>query len=151
MRFASYIVHCVAPLAIGALFYIGFRNLDVPLFRWASGLYWIERVRATTLPLSSLLPAFVRGSFVDACSAYAFGAFFALTWSVGSMRRRVFWIALGGLVALGFEFLQIGGLVAGTFDPFDAIAIAVSYSFGVFLSMRIPRWVVLRVRVPSKT
>lgn len=133
-RTIIWLVHVGLPLGLGLTFYLAFRSLDVPILAWMARLEVVETIRSKTLPSVSHLPGYINDTFVDAMSAYALGAALTLVWDRDSQRPR--WLALGFVVALGFEFAQWPDAVPGVFSWSDVVGIAIFYPLGVLLAHR---------------
>jgi glycopeptide antibiotics resistance protein len=67
-------------------------------------------------------------------SGGAFGASLALVWRRRRWREKAPWLAAGGQLALGAEVGQALGLLRGTFDVLDLVALGVGYVVGVLLA-----------------
>ncbi|HSO32824.1 MAG TPA: hypothetical protein VLT33_09910 [Labilithrix sp.] len=124
------------PLALGVVAYAAWRSDDVRIVSWLTRLSpgGVQSARSGGAALG--VPRVIVGIVPDLAWAFAFGAALALVWRGRAGRQRTAWIAAGGGVALACELGQAWGLVPGTFDPLDLLAIAVGYVAGVALSGR---------------
>jgi hypothetical protein len=136
--------HVALPLAIGTVAYAAWRSTDVRLVTWmarlAPGGLAIMRGAARA---RSGAPALILGSLPDAAWAWAFGASLSLLWLGRPWREKAPWLGAGALLAVLTEVGQAAGLVPGTFDPSDLVAIALGFAAGAALAGRVGR------RVPS--
>lgn len=136
--------HVALPLGIGVLAYGAWRSADVRLVTWMArvapdGLASIRGAAA------SRAPSVVLGSLPDAAWAWAFGASLSLLWLGRPWREKAPWLAAGALLAVLAEVGQAAGVVPGTFDPCDLVAIALGFTVGAALAGRVDR------RVPSRS
>ncbi len=130
---ARALVHVAVPLLLGALAYAAWRSTDVRVVAWMSriaphGVVAVQRSGA------SRVPAVVLGSFPDAAWAWAFGATLSLVWYGRAWREKAGWLGAGMMLALCTEIAQALGVVPGTFDAADLVAIAVGFVAGAVLA-----------------
>jgi hypothetical protein len=124
-------VNVVLPLAIGVLAYAASRSEDVRIVGWLAHVI-PGAVRSARNGGAALgVPALLWGSLPDLAWAWAFGAMLAIVWRGRAWREKAPWLAGGAVVALLLELGQAWGVIPGTFDPFDLLAIAVGYTAGV--------------------
>ena len=93
------------------------------------------RLRATVGPWLHGAPAWLRDSGPDA--AWSFALACALQLIAGSTRstaRATRWHLAGVALAVGYELGQGAGVVRGTFDPLDLLAIVAGYALGLSCS-----------------
>ena len=112
------------PLLLGGLIYVGWRDQNLPMFRWFDlvGLGpLVQQLRVATAPLKDRLPFWFRFSLPDAMWVYALTAFMMLVWKEASSRMKVLWISMGLLLGAGSELGQLAGYVPGRFDIFDFV------------------------------
>jgi peptidoglycan/LPS O-acetylase OafA/YrhL len=116
---------------LGVVVYLAFRAPDVPVVAWMPRSVTAAcRDTVGRLPL----PRVLAGSLPDALWAWAFGASLALVWRRRSWREKAPWLAAGAALALGTELGQALGLMSGTFDVLDLVALGVGYVLGVILA-----------------
>ena len=129
------LLHVIVPLAIGTLAYAAWRSTDVRIVSWMS---WAAPggVRALHDAGPSRAPALVLGSLPDAAWAWAFGAALSLVWLGRPWREKALWLGGGAVLALFAEIGQALGVVPGTFDVLDLVAIALGYAAGATLASR---------------
>jgi hypothetical protein len=84
----------------------------------------------------SRAPALILGSLPDAAWAWAFGATLSLVWLGRPWRAKAPWLVAGALLALFAEIGQAIGVIPGTFDAIDLVAIALGYAAGALLAGR---------------
>jgi hypothetical protein len=130
--------HVALPLAIGALAYAAWRSTDVRLVTWMAriapaGLAAMRGARPARAP------ALILGSLPDAAWAWAFGASLSLLWLGRPWREKAPWLGAGALLAVLAEVGQAAGVVPGTFDPCDLVAIALGFAAGATLAGRVDR------------
>jgi hypothetical protein len=135
---ARVLVHVVLPLVIGALTYAAWRSTDVRIVTWMSRIA-PRGVAAMQGTGASRAPAVILGSLPDAAWAWAFGAALSLVWLGRAWREKAPWLAAGALLALFAEVGQAVGVVPGTFDASDLVAIALGFAAGAALAGRVDR------------
>jgi hypothetical protein len=129
-------LHVVLPLTIGVVAYAAWRSEDVRIVAWLARVVPGAVHTARTGGAAVDVPHAVAGSLPDLAWAWAFGAMLAIVWRGRAWREKAPWIAGGGVVALFCEVGQAWGIVPGTFDPLDLLAITVGYAGGVAISAR---------------
>ncbi len=132
---ARVLVHVVVPLAIGTLTYAAWRSTDVRIVSWMSRIA-PRAVRALHDAGPSRAPAMILGSLPDAAWAWAFGAMLSIVWLGRPSRQKAPWLAAGMVLALLSEIGQAIGVVPGTFDVVDLVAIALGYAAGAMIAGR---------------
>jgi hypothetical protein len=132
---ARVLVHVVGPLVIGTLTYAAWRSTDVRIVAWMSRIA-PRGVAAMQGTGASRAPALILGSLPDAAWAWAFGAALSLVWLGRAWREKAAWLAAGAVLALLAEIGQALGVVPGTFDVIDLVAIALGYAAGAALASR---------------
>lgn len=132
---ARALVHVVLPLVIGTLAYVAWRSTDVRIVTWMSRVA-PRGVAAMQGTGASRAPAVILGSLPDAAWAWAFGASLALVWLGRAWREKAAWLVAGALLAVLAEIGQAIGLVPGTFDVVDLLAIALGFAAGAALAGR---------------
>lgn len=133
---ARVLVHVVVPLVIGTLTYAAWRSTDVRIVTWMSRIA-PRGVAAMQGTGASRAPAVILGSLPDAAWAWAFGAALSLVWLGRPWREKAAWLAAGALLALLAEVGQAVGVVPGTFDVIDLVAIAIGFGAGAALAGRV--------------
>lgn len=78
-------------------------------------------------PFRAALPALVRGTLPD----FLWAAAFAI--ALAAVTRSRGFVLAGFVIAEGLEIAQIHPRVAGTFDPFDLVAIAFGFAASVLV------------------
>ena len=129
------LVFCVAPIVVGGLIYLAFRDEHLLMFRWAEWLGFgrlITAARLYSLRHGGALPEWVLYSVPDGVWVFASTAFFTRLWHDGHWLVRAFWISLGPALAMGGELGQALGIVPGTYDPADLLFyfVAAMLAFG---------------------
>ncbi len=127
-------LHVVLPLALGTLVYAAYRDRDIHVVSWLAQTGAVDAARGTVG--RAPLPRLVIGALPDLAWGWAFGAALVLVWRGKALREGMPWLALGALVALGSEIGQAFGVVPGTFDPIDLVAIAAGYAAGAAVARR---------------
>lgn len=129
------LVHVVLPLAIGTLTYAAWRSSDVRIVAWMSRIA-PRGVAALHGTGGARAPAVLLGSLPDAAWGWAFGASLSLVWLGRAWREKAPWLAAGAVLALLAEVGQAIGVVPGTFDVADLVAIALGFVAGAALAGR---------------
>ena len=132
------LLHVVLPLAIGTLAYASWRSTDVRIVAWMARIApgAVRGLRDAHEAGGSRAPGLLLGSLPDAAWAWAFGAALSLVWSGRSWREKAPWLGAGALLALFAEVGQAIGVVPGTFDAMDLVAIALGFAAGAMLAGR---------------
>ena len=132
------LVHVVVPLAIGTLAYASWRSTDVRIVSWMSRIA-PRGIAAVQGSGASHAPAVILGSLPDLAWAWAFGASLSLLWLGRPWREKAPWLVGGGFLALLAEVGQGVGVVRGTFDTSDLVAIALGFAAGALLASGVGR------------
>jgi hypothetical protein len=126
------------PLAVGTLTYAAWRSTDVRIVTWMSRIAprGVRTLHDALAPDGSRATAVILGSLPDAAWAWAFGAALSLVWLGRPWREKLPWLGGGALLALFAEIGQAMGVVPGTFDVVDLVAIALGFAAGAMLAGR---------------
>lgn len=116
-----------------------FRGRDTPLVAW---LAWLPLPREP-LRAPNAAASLAVGALPDLAWAWSFGAGVALFWWSKPWRASAPWIVAGGALAMFMEVGQALGVVPGTFDRVDLLAIAVGYALGAVIARRHARRVLV--------
>jgi len=114
-----YIFLSALAIFIGGLIYILLRPSEPIFFSWISiaGLdQLVSPARSLTVALSQLLPEWFVYSLPNALWAFAYALLITGIWSDSRSWLRYFWMASIPFLVLGFEILQIPGIISGTFE-----------------------------------
>jgi hypothetical protein len=71
------------------------------------------------------------GVLPDALWSFAVAQLLLAIWATGPRGARAAWLAVGFVLATGWEIAQAAHFVPGTFDPIDLIASAFAYGVAV--------------------
>jgi hypothetical protein len=132
--------HVAFPLVVGAVAYASWRATDVRLVAWMARLApgGLAMLRGAARS-HARAPGLILGSLPDAAWAWAFGASLSLLWIGRPWREKAPWLGAGAMLAVLTELGQAAGLVPGTFDPCDLVAIALGFAGGAALAGRVGR------------
>jgi hypothetical protein len=118
-------------LLAGATLYLG--RIPTLAEHWTAAVPLTSVLRTIARPLLQHVPNWFLGSAPDGLWALA------LALTLGAVTRRRYFAlaqAAGVSLALGYEAAQAVGLVRGTFDWLDILAIAISYAIGAAFAAR---------------
>lgn len=120
------LVHVCLPTLMGAFIYILFRKDTLLVFEWLDAMGMtplVLEIRAITLPVKQLFPAFVLYSIPDGIWVYSATALFGMIWNDSPcIWQRTFWIFLPLVTSVTAEILQFLNIVQGTFCALDILA-----------------------------
>ena len=121
-------------LVAGSLLYVLARPRGLVAFVWFEALglgRQLDAARAVTRPMAHVLPSFVLFSVPDGLWAFAFTQAMVVVWSGRWSRASAPWILLGPALAIGSELGQAAGVVPGTFDVVDLLALSLGSAVGL--------------------
>ena len=113
-----YIILSGLAISIGGMIYILLRPSEHVFFGWISmmGLdHWISPARSLSHLFSQLFPNWFVFSLPNGLWAFAYAMLITRIWSGSNSWLKYFWMASIPLLVLGFELLQIPGIIPGTF------------------------------------
>ena len=124
------ILHVLAPLALGSIIYLFWRDQSLSIFGFA--------LNAQPHSLTSVvsLPRFVLYSLPDGFWVYSFTAFMTLVWRGSRSRFRFLWLLSGLALAIACELGQLAGVVPGTYDVLDLLSAIVATLLALFLNTK---------------
>lgn len=113
--------HTIPPLLVGAIIYIVYRAHDIYF------LVWLDIGQAAATPLDAILPSWLLYTLPDALWMYAFVVGLGAIWFGGTdTLERCLWLCAPLVVGLSWELGQLAGLIPGTFDVADLVAMAIA-------------------------
>ncbi len=121
------------PLILGGLIDIAFRPASLWMFAWARTLGLgasVEAFRALARPFGHFVPAFVTFSLPDGLWALSLCSLTGVIWRDRLTGASAPWLIASPLIAIGSEIGQGFGLVPGTFDVADLLALVVACALG---------------------
>jgi hypothetical protein len=133
---------CLSAIALlaGGIIYILFRTSKPVFFNWISSVGldgWLNSARNRSLSLTPLLPDWIVFSLPNGLWAFAYALLITAIWSGSKSPLRYFWMASIPLLVLGYEILQLAGIIPGTFCIQDvALGIAGS-TIGIIVGTKI--------------
>ena len=138
-----WILHVVVPLALGAAIYVLSRPSDIRFVAFLFGNPppdWLEWLRQA--PITDTIKNYpvVVWNLPDMLWAYASMAFFLLLWAKGSVENARFWLMIGLAIVGSSEALQYFGLIDGTYDPRDVIAIITGSGLAFLVLFQRTKW-----------
>ncbi|MCK5215926.1 MAG: hypothetical protein KAR05_11320 [Candidatus Omnitrophica bacterium] len=120
------LIHVLVPIFIGSLIYLMFRNSSLLVFNWidfCGAKPFIFAARNNVLILRKYIPDFFLYSLPDGIWVYSCTFALLIIWkNCLNNLYGFFWIFIPLLCSLGAEFLQLFGMVEGTFCLFDITA-----------------------------
>lgn len=130
----------VAPTALGASIYVLWRPTKLRVFSWLGQLGLggaVAAAREAAAGLGQSMPDWVLYTLPDALWALALSAAMARIWRARLSERGAWpWVAMGAVIGVGGELLQLLGWLPGTADWADAVASLVGAGLGVWLGAR---------------
>jgi hypothetical protein len=123
------------PLVVGGCIYLLWRAPTLLMFSWAAWLGLaggVDFARAAAAPVSTYLPAGILFTLPDAAWVYAWTAHFGLLWMGERRSTATTWTMLGLVLAAGGEVGQLLGVVPGTFDAADLVAVFIAAGIAGF-------------------
>ncbi|MFA5404158.1 MAG: hypothetical protein WC358_04420 [Ignavibacteria bacterium] len=130
------LLEAVVPVFIGALIYILFRTDSLQMYRWfeylkISGFIYSFRDSVNIFPegyFKILINTIPNGLW-----AFSYSAFLLVIWKNEITSHNYYYFIFIPIIAVMSEFMQLFGIVSGTFDILDVI----SYAFGSILPFAI--------------
>ncbi|MFY9154433.1 MAG: hypothetical protein WAO52_20610 [Prolixibacteraceae bacterium] len=113
-----FVVISALSLFLGGLIYLFLRPSEFLFFRWIDALgfeNWLKISRQSTHFLIPFFPDWIIYSLPDGLWAFAYALLISVIWSESKSRIKYLWMVSIPVLVLGFEFLQIGGMISGTF------------------------------------
>lgn len=133
MRLAIQIFLLISTLFIGGLIYIGYRETNILMFKWALSLKMesiVKYIRVNTISKKTL-PSWIIFSLPDGLWLFSCTSLLLLIWGNKINKKNMVWILLIPSFAILSEIAQGLGIIKGTFDFNDII----SYIIGFLLAM----------------
>ena len=134
---ATFALHVVAPVLIGASIYLLYRTENLYVFRWVAevgGSSVLDGLRGSMAGPSRVLPPWVRFVLPDGLWVYATTSCMVLIWGVSDGPASRLWIFSGAALAIASELGQAMGFLPGTFDLLDLLVSAVSFAAAMLLT-----------------
>jgi hypothetical protein len=132
----------ISALLLGGTIYISFYSSQPVFFGWirAAGLEnWLVQTRQHSLAASPKLPQWVIYSLPDALWSFAYSVLITGIWIRNKSGLKYFWMSTIPVLVIGFELLQYGGIVKGTFSFLD-IAFEISgILVGIYTGIKITK------------
>lgn len=133
---------CLSFLALlsGGIIYILFRTSEPVFFNWirAVGLgNWLYFVRNISLSLTPTLPDWIVFSLPNGLWAFSYALLITTIWSESKSPLKYFWMASIPLLVLGFEILQLTGIIPGTFCIQDVALGIAGLTIGIIVGTKI--------------
>jgi len=124
---------------IGGLIYILLRPSEHLFFGWIrlAGLdQWISPARSLSPLLGELFPDWIIFSLPNGLWAFAYALLITSIWSGSRSWLKSFWMASIPILVLGFEILQIPGIIPGTFCIQDIAIGLLGLVLGIFIGTK---------------
>jgi hypothetical protein len=125
----------------GALVYIHLRSSNPLFIRWIKSVGF-EKLFSFNHRLNIYLPVWFVYSLPSALWAFAYSILITGIWWFSSSWLKYFWLASIIVLAVGWEFLQLIGMIPGTFSFGDILAGITGALVGILLGINIikPRY-----------
>lgn len=124
------IVWHIASLLLGGVIYILFRVSSLRMFSWFEtiGINLVEsNLRKNSILIAQYFPDWFLYSLPDGLWIFSYVCLMFCIWRKSISKQNIFWISIVPLTAVGSEFLQIFGLVQGTFDMVDVLCYLIGF------------------------
>jgi hypothetical protein len=128
------------PLLFGSVIYILLRPDEPVFFYWFKmiGLeHWLNLLRNNALISSLNFPDWVIYSLPNGLWAFACSFIIMVIWNGNKSLLKYFWFAALSLLVLGFELLQLSGMLPGTFCIEDLLLGAAGITLGIITAYKI--------------
>jgi hypothetical protein len=135
----SYFTAFLAIVTGGAI-YILFRPVEPLFFTWVDDVgagNMLSNIRRFTLPLKGYIPEWALFSLPNGLWAFAYALIIAAIWSGSKSGLRYFWFATIPVLVLGYELLQLTGILPGTFCLLDLVFGLAGIIFGIQIGLKI--------------
>ncbi|NQU86513.1 MAG: hypothetical protein HQ541_12200 [Mariniphaga sp.] len=135
-----YISISVIALLSGGLFYILFRPAEPVFFDWFRSLgveKWLSLIRQKSLSFNLFLPEWLVYSLPSGLWAFAYSILITGIWWQSKSRIKYFWFASILLLVIGWEILQLTGVVSGAYSFGDILAGLVGVAAGVLIGIKL--------------
>jgi hypothetical protein len=123
------ILHVFAPLLLGSVIYLLFRDQNLPI-----SLLFGSTLSAIRPAFFPRIPESILYSLPDALWVYSLTSIMAFIWQNSQSAFKAFWMSSGLLLAFAFELGQLAGVIPGTFDVLDLTGAALAASLALFLN-----------------
>lgn len=137
-RVFLFVFHVLAPITLGGLIYVRWRNANLLMFQWfrvlgLEGLIgWLRagagEASGWTFWLAYSLP--------DGLWVYALTALMILLWRDTRSPGKFVWLSLGLIFGAGSELGQLAGFVPGSFDVIDLIVCLIAVAAALVFTSR---------------
>ena len=132
----------VAVLAMfsGGTIYIFLRSSDLVFFQWfqAIGLdHWFNSARYSAHYMNVIIPEWIIYSLPNGLWAFAYALLISGIWSGSKSWLRYIWISSIPVLVIGFELLQLAGIIRGTFCMQDLFFGITGLVLGIIVGFRI--------------
>jgi hypothetical protein len=134
-RALFFIFHVLAPITVGGLIYLRWRNTNLLMFRWFRVLgleTFIDWIRTGAGETSGWLAY----SLPDGLWVYALTALMILLWRDARSPMKYLWLSLGVLLGAGSELGQLAGVVPGSFDVIDLLVCLLAAAAALIFTSR---------------
>lgn len=127
-------------LFAGGMAYILFRPSEHVFFRWISAIgfdSWFNLARNGTLHSALTVPQWVVYSLPDGLWAFAYALLITTIWSGSKTWLSYLWLSSIPFLVLGYEILQLPGIVPGTFCIQDIALGIAGLTVGIMIGTKI--------------
>ena len=132
-------VYLIAGLAFscGCMFYLFCRNpLIISVLEWLIPRLThpvILSIRASTIPACAYLPIAVQDALPDGLWSFAYAAVISQLWFGHTGWMAYFWLGTIPFVCVGYEVLQVGDVIPGSFSWADLHFCLTGMMLGILL------------------
>lgn len=111
-------IPALIPIIIGSLIYILWRPLTIRIFSWLDiiGLsIAVEKLRKLSMSIYPYVPDWVVYSVPNGLWAFSYALIITIIWWRSESIVKYFWLGSIPILGLGYELLQLRGVIQGTF------------------------------------
>lgn len=121
-------IHCILPIFVGGIIYIGFRSLSLRMFNWFDFFGFSDIILEVRELFHEILflPNWFYYSLPDGLWTYAFTSSFIIIWGINNPVLK-YWLVIPFILSLVPEMLQLFNLFPGTFDLNDLIFMSIGF------------------------
>lgn len=121
---------------LGCLYYLLCRTPLISILQWLIPRIFeliIAHIRGLSIPLCSSLPIGIQDALPDGLWSFTYATLIANLWFSHGSWVAYFWLGTIPPVCVGYEMLQIGGIIPGSFSWIDLHFSLLGMALGILL------------------